>query len=358
MTNRKTFLKALCSFCLIGAALCFVCSADSSSCSAQNFNGIGSESYNDGFNAAIREMYNLRRQFAQEEREEAIQRARLQETLYRERQARFNARFGNNPFEKPRALEDSGVETPEEREKFRKEWGFLPPNHTETEYREIGQTAIAAALFVELGAPASKAKEAKMEKLFRICKNAYDRANPNGPSFENALLKISENEYDWGMSNVEHKIHYANLARRYSIQHSKDRFASKYYSDDDDVTFLQIQLEDISEELERGSDELEKWLEFEDASYPRQSMLQVYEAVFRNNLAYDRDFQRYIRQKYGKRNYDIHKEFRLYMRKKLGDETYKEFMQVGTSQAFPNRRGDVDSAMDYLLQQACDILGI
>ena len=46
------------------------------------------------------------------------------------------------------------------------------------------------------------------------------------------------------------------------------------------------------------------------------------------------------------------------MRKKLGDETYKEFMQVGTSQAFPNKRGNVDSAMDYLLQQACDILGI
>ena len=357
MTNRKTFLKALCSSCLIGAALCFVCSADSSSCSAQNFTGIGSAPYNDEFNAAIREMYNLRRQFAQEEREEAIQRAREQETVYRERQARFNARFGNNPFEKPRALEDSGVETPEEREKFRKEWGFLPPNHTETEYREIGQTAIAAALFVELGAPASKAKEAKMEKLFRICKNAYDRANPNGPSFENALLKISENEYDWDKSNVEHKIHYANLARRYSIQHSEYRYP--YDENEKPVTYCQFMLEEMSEELERKPDEAEIWLSrFEDASYPRQLMLQVYEAVYRKNLAYDRDFQRYIRQKYGKRNYDIHKEFRLYMRKKLGDETYKEFMQVGTSQAFPNKRGNVDSAMDYLLQQACDILGI
>ena len=118
-------------------------------------------------------------------------------------------------------------------------------------------------------------------------------------------------------------------------------------------------LEEMSEELERKPDEAEIWLSrFEDASYPRQLMLQVYEAVYRKNLAYDRDFQRYIRQKYGKRNYDIHKEFRLYMRKKLGDETYKEFMQVGTSQAFPNKRGNVDSAMDYLLQQACDILGI
>ena len=164
MTNRKSFLKALCSFCLIGAALCFVCSADSSSCSAQSFDW---DLYN-AMSASIQEVFND--PIYQVPLEDPRETAKRTERAYIKRQKRFNARFGNNPFEKPSALGVNAVDEAAECTEFRKEWGFLPPNHTETEYREIGQTAIAAALFVELGAPASKAKEAKMEKLFRICK--------------------------------------------------------------------------------------------------------------------------------------------------------------------------------------------